>query len=427
MLVLAIVTTWACGGTAAGSQLHDQPAAGARSPRNASYDIDVRLDHARRTLHGARTHPLAQHQRAPDQRASVPSVLECVAQRRFDVAARTAPRRQHHDAASRCLGFDQREVDSCPQRRTCSSASDDLTSLVHFIAPDDGNTADRTVMAVPLPAPVAPERDDRDRCRMERDDPDDRSPAPATSTTTTSSASGSPRSACWKTRAGTPTSSTRARSSISDYGVYDVRMTVPRGFVVGASGQASRRRRRRRTARPFTTTTAKTSTTSPGRRAPFRRANADVRASHAAARPDATAAAARTRRTGGTPLRRRGGGAAGTTANGSAPTRTTTSRSSIPHSRARAAAWSIRRCSRRARDGWRRPTWPTPEAVTIHEAGHQFWYGVVGSNEFEHAWMDEGINEFSEARADEVALGAELSWCAAISAASFRGSFATSA
>jgi hypothetical protein len=41
----------------------------------------------------------------------------------------------------------------------------------------------------------------------------------------------------------------------------------------------------------------------------------------------------------------------------------------------------------------------TPEAVTVHEAGHQFWYGIVGNNEFEDAWMDEGINTFSTARA----------------------------
>jgi len=35
----------------------------------------------------------------------------------------------------------------------------------------------------------------------------------------------------------------------------------------------------------------------------------------------------------------------------------------------------------------------------VHETGHQFWYGMVGSNEFEHAWMDEGIDTFSAARA----------------------------
>jgi hypothetical protein len=41
----------------------------------------------------------------------------------------------------------------------------------------------------------------------------------------------------------------------------------------------------------------------------------------------------------------------------------------------------------------------SPEEVTIHEAGHQFWYGIVGNNEFEDAWMDEGFNTFSTARA----------------------------
>ena len=46
-----------------------------------------------------------------------------------------------------------------------------------------------------------------------------------------------------------------------------------------------------------------------------------------------------------------------------------------------------------------------PEAVTVHEAGHQFWYGIVATNEFEHAWMDEGLNTFSTARALEQFFG----------------------
>jgi hypothetical protein len=51
---------------------------------------------------------------------------------------------------------------------------------------------------------------------------------------------------------------------------------------------------------------------------------------------------------------------------------------------------------------WLAPrTVTTPEGVTVHEAGHQFWYGVVASNEFEHAWLDEGLNTFSTARTIE--------------------------
>ena len=45
-----------------------------------------------------------------------------------------------------------------------------------------------------------------------------------------------------------------------------------------------------------------------------------------------------------------------------------------------------------------------PESVTVHEAGHQFWYGIVATNEFEHAWMDEGFNTFSTARALDAAF-----------------------
>ncbi len=47
----------------------------------------------------------------------------------------------------------------------------------------------------------------------------------------------------------------------------------------------------------------------------------------------------------------------------------------------------------------------SPEGVTIHEAGHQFWYGLVGNNEFENAWIDEGFNSFGDARTYDAAYG----------------------
>ena len=37
-----------------------------------------------------------------------------------------------------------------------------------------------------------------------------------------------------------------------------------------------------------------------------------------------------------------------------------------------------------------------PESVTVHEAGHQFWYGLVGNNEYEAAWLDEGFNSYTD-------------------------------
>lgn len=35
------------------------------------------------------------------------------------------------------------------------------------------------------------------------------------------------------------------------------------------------------------------------------------------------------------------------------------------------------------------------EYVIVHEIAHQWWYGGVGNNQFEHAWIDEGLAEYS--------------------------------
>jgi hypothetical protein len=49
------------------------------------------------------------------------------------------------------------------------------------------------------------------------------------------------------------------------------------------------------------------------------------------------------------------------------------------------------------------------ELVTEHEFGHQYWYGMVASNEFEDAWLDEGINSYTECKILDDILGKETS------------------
>jgi hypothetical protein len=46
-----------------------------------------------------------------------------------------------------------------------------------------------------------------------------------------------------------------------------------------------------------------------------------------------------------------------------------------------------------------------PEMVIIHEFGHNYWYHLVASNEFEEAWLDEGINTYCEIRIMEDIYG----------------------
>jgi hypothetical protein len=50
------------------------------------------------------------------------------------------------------------------------------------------------------------------------------------------------------------------------------------------------------------------------------------------------------------------------------------------------------------------PELHSPESVTIHECGHQFWYQLVGTNEFEEAWLDEGFNSYHDEKAAHLSL-----------------------
>jgi len=57
---------------------------------------------------------------------------------------------------------------------------------------------------------------------------------------------------------------------------------------------------------------------------------------------------------------------------------------------------------------WYEPSYIT-EMTAEHEFGHQYWYGMVATNEFEDAWLDEGINSYTEVNVMSSILGRDTS------------------
>lgn len=43
------------------------------------------------------------------------------------------------------------------------------------------------------------------------------------------------------------------------------------------------------------------------------------------------------------------------------------------------------------------PDEDTYQNVIVHEIGHQWWYGVVGNNQYTNGWLDEGLTEYTTA------------------------------
>ena len=56
---------------------------------------------------------------------------------------------------------------------------------------------------------------------------------------------------------------------------------------------------------------------------------------------------------------------------------------------------------------WHQSYWSRAvELVTIHELGHQWFYGMLGSNEPRYPFLDEGLNSYAETQATEALFGA---------------------
>jgi aminopeptidase N len=374
-------------------QNFDQPQAGALSPRNADYAIDVRLDHPARTLTGRETirwrnitsNPATELQFHLYWNAWRDLESTFMRERRL-AAGFTAPR----DDAWGSVEVKKIRV-----------GATEVTGQQRFLAPDDGNTADRTVMAVPLPDAVPPNETIEVNVEWTA-----KIPRPFARTGYVGNyyfiAQWFPKLGVLE-NSGWNTHQFHASTEFySDYGVYDVRMTVPAGFVLGASGQQMER-----------TTNADGTET-------HRYAGQDIHDFAWTTSPDYLDSERMFEHPSLPPVRMR------------LLLQPEHAGQASRHFDATAAALRyygefygpypygyitiIDPAYQSGAGGMEYPTLFTagarwlaprrvavPERVTIHEAGHQWWYGMVGSNEFEHAWMDEGINTFSEARTMEAA------------------------
>jgi hypothetical protein len=386
-------------------QAFDQPAADALSPRNANYDITVRLEPATKELRGRETirwrnisaNPATELQfhlywnawRNPDSTWLREERMSAAAPRR----PQDAVRRPEETGAS-----DVTSIRVTPP----GGASTDLTAAMRFIAPDDGNADDRTVMAVTLPAAVEPNGTVQIDIEWTG-----RIPFAAARTGWIGNyyffgqwfpKLGVLEDAGWNTH-----QFHVATEFYADFGVYDVRMTVPGGYKVGASG---REMRRVDNADGTATHTYHGDdigdfawTTSPD-------FIEERRAFNHAALPSVEMRLLLLPEHRGQETRHFAATAAALEHYGqwfgAYPYGNITIVDPAYQSGSRGMEYPMLFT---AGSNWLAPTRVTvlPDSTIIHETGHQWWYGVVASNEFEHAWMDEGFTTWATARVIEEA------------------------
>jgi hypothetical protein len=394
----ALIAALACvaGTVAQGSvQKFDQPDAGALSPRNATYDIEVRLDPAARTLTGRET--IRWRNISANPTRELQFHLYWNAWRNADSTWLRERRLGGNTTTPRRDAWGSIEVTQLTVGESGSTASPvDLKAQSRFVAPDDGNADDRTVMSVQLPSEVQPNETIRIDVSWTA-----KIPRPFARTGYVDDyyfiAQWFPKLGVLEDRGWNTHQFHATTEFYSDYGVYDVRIIVPRGYVVGASGREAMRQDSAEgtvthryhgedihdfawTASPRYTVLTRKFEHSTLPAVDMRLLLLPEHADQAERYFDSTAAA----------LKYYGEWF------GAYPYGYITIVDPAFQSQADGMEYPTL-FTGRAR--WIAPKDVTvPEGTTAHEAGHQFWYGIVGSNEFEHGWMDEGLNTFSTAR-----------------------------
>jgi Peptidase family M1 domain len=367
------------------------------SKRNANYSIDVELDPATRTLQGREVLTWRNVTARPATELQFHLYYNAWANDRS-----TWMRERNMAPSGRTLRDPRRDdwgwIDVSAIRLLSSAPTPftDLTAARRFFSPDDGNRDDRTVMSVPLPRAVGPGETIGVEIAWTSKVPRTFSRTGVVGTFYFI-AQWFPKIGVLEDTGWNAHQFHAGTEFFSDYGVYDVRVTVPRGWVVGATGREEQR---------LDTPTGKTT---------HRYVQEDVHDFAWTTSPDFLERRERFEHPGLPPVEMRlllQPEHAGQAARHFAATRAALRYYGLwygpypyGHITIVDPAWQS------GAGGMEYPTLFTagtdwlapersgsPEGVTVHEAGHQFWYGLVGNNEFEHAWLDEGLNTFSTAR-----------------------------
>jgi hypothetical protein len=371
------------------------------SPRNASYSIDARLDPEQHRLTGSLV--LEWRNTSGRPLSTFPFHLYWNAFRNnLSTSARGEGRRAPSDPNREQRSFGWIQVKSV-RLTPASGAEEDLTPGLRYPA-ENGNTDDRTVMEVASAAPVAPGETVRFLIDWESLVPYGTVGRAGWVHDYNFVVQWFPKigvfwKGAWNCHPFYPWS-----EFFADFGVYDVRLTLPKGFVVGATGRLEERQDNpdgsetfrfvQEDVHDFAWTASRRFRERTGRFEDSGYPPVDVRLllqpEHeglAERYIESTKIALRTFGTWAAPYPYRQitvvDPAWGSSSGGMEYPTLITGGTSIPAPR----------------------ELQSPEEVTIHEAGHQFWYGLVANNEFEEAWLDEGFNTYMTAKAIAHSLG----------------------
>ncbi len=211
---------------------------GAISPRNANYTISARLDSAARTITGVGR--IVWRNRTANPTSDLRLHLYWNAWRDADSTWARGKRLAGTPAFETAPQSDRSAIDLTALRLVTAGPPTNLLNRVTFIAPDDGNTRDRTLVSARLDTPVSPGETITIEVGWTA-----RVPKPFDRTGALDSyffiAQWFPKIGVLEDDGWRAAQFHAFTEFFADFGRYDVSLTVPSGWIVGATGQETGR------------------------------------------------------------------------------------------------------------------------------------------------------------------------------------------